>query len=142
MLIHAPKEKVHSVMLQDEAYRKWTAVFSPTSFFRGDWKEGSKMLFIGLDDQGKEGGMLSRIKKNTLGEVVSIEHYGMLKDGEEITSGDEVESWAGAMENYYFKDVDGGTLLSIEMDSDEQCNDFLDKAWPKALEILKSICEG
>ncbi|KAA5537102.1 SRPBCC domain-containing protein [Taibaiella lutea] len=140
--IQAPVEKVYNTMLADESYRKWTNPFFPGSYYKGSWDKGAKILFLAPGEQG-EGGMVSRIKENIPEQFVSIEHLGMLKDGKEITSGPEVDSWAGALENYTFESVDGGTLLKIDMHGGEDPNmtQYFNDTWPKALEILKKLCE-
>lgn len=69
-------------MLSDKTYREWTKVFNLTSHFEGDWSEGSKMLFLGTDENGEnEGGMVSRIVKSAPHEYMSIEHIGLIGDG-------------------------------------------------------------
>lgn len=141
--IQAPVEKVYATMLADESYRKWTEVFSPGSYYKGSWEKGSTILFLGPGEKG-EGGMISRIKENIPEQFVSIEHLGMVKDGVEITSGPEVDSWAGALENYTFEAADGGgTLLKVDMLSSGDANmeQYFNDTWPKALQTLKGLCE-
>jgi uncharacterized protein YndB with AHSA1/START domain len=139
--IKAPREKVWKAMLENATYREWTKAFHPNSDYRGDWTEGSKILFVGPDENGKEGGMVSMIAKNVPYEFISIKHIGVLQDGKEITSGDAVKNWAGAFENYTFTDKDGGTELSIDMDISPTDKAFMAEAWPKALAKLKEIAE-
>lgn len=138
IFIKAPKEKVWDVMLSDESYREWTKAFNGTSRFEGDWSEGSKMLFIGLDEKtGEEGGMASRVKENKLHEFISLEHYAILNGGVE-------EPWAGgtAYENYSFNDEDGGTDLRVELIGiPGEYAPMFEEMWPKALQSLKEICE-
>lgn len=143
--INAKVEKVYSAMLDENHYKEWTSAFNPDSHFKGSWEKGSKILFLGTDQNGNMGGMASRIKENIPNKFVSIEHQGIIQNGEEITTGPEVESWAGAMENYFFTDDNGKTILSVNMESDQEFNEhfksiFID-TWPKALKKLKSICE-
>ena len=140
-LIDAKPEKVYRDMFDKNLYREWTAMFNPTSRYEGSWEKGSKILFIGEDEAGKEGGMVSRIKENVPNRFVSIEHLGILQNGREITSGPEVEGWAGALENYTFTEVNNKTLLTVEMDSNQQFKSYFQETWPKALDKLKSICE-
>lgn len=139
--INAPVEKVYVTMLAEETYNEWTAVFNPTSKYKGSWDKNAKILFIGCDKDGNVGGMVSRIKENIPDKFLSIEHLGILKGEEEITSGPEVESWAGGLENYTFKTVDGKTLLLVDIDSNEDFKSYFMETWPKALEVLKSLCE-
>ena len=85
--------------------------------------------------------MVSRILENKPNEFVSIQHYGMLKSGEEITEGPEVEGWAGGLENYSFEEVDGSTRVTIGIDAAEEHQEYMDKLYPNALQKLKEICE-
>ncbi len=134
-------EKAYRTMLEKEQFKKWTALFNPASRYEGSWEEGSKIRFIGEDEQGKQGGMLSRIKKNIPNEFVSIEHYGVIENGEEITEGEKVKAFAGALENYTFKEENGKTELIVEIDTDEDWKEYFSETWPKALQRLKELCE-
>lgn len=140
--IDAPVETVYKTMLDEDSYREWTKEFNLTSHYQGSWEKGAKILFIGMDDEGNRGGMVSRIKENIPNQFVSIEHLGILKDTGEVTEGPEVEDWAGALENYTFKPSNGGTTLSVDMDANEQFESYFAETWPKALARLKSICES
>ncbi|MEX2371091.1 MAG: SRPBCC family protein [Bacteroidales bacterium] len=139
--INAPVEKVYKTMLDEQHFAEWTAVFNPSSHFKGSWEKGAKIYFIGIDEDGTMGGMVSRIRENVPNKFVSIEHIGILKNGKEVLDGKDVEPWAGSLENYTFTDVDGGTLLTVEMDSIDEFNNFFLETWPKALKVLKEICE-
>lgn len=140
--IEARPAKVYTIMLDEKSYTEWTFPFNPGSHFIGSWEKGSKIIFLGTDSEGKSGGMVSRIKENIPYQFVSVEHLGIVQDGKEITSGKEVEGWAGALENYTFKEEDGCTLLSVDMDSNPEFAGYFSETWPKALNRLKEICEG
>jgi len=140
--IDAPAEKVFKTMIDDKTYREWTAEFNPTSYYKGSWDKGSKILFVGTDKDGKTGGMVSKIRENIPGKFISIEHIGLVKGDEEITSGPEVSSWAGALENYNFKTSNGNTIVEVDMDSNEDFKSYFEETWPKALNKLKAICEN
>jgi uncharacterized protein YndB with AHSA1/START domain len=139
--INAPAETVYRTMLSEKSYREWTAEFNPTSHYKGSWTKGSKILFIGTNQEGKTEGMVSRIAELIPNKYVSIEHYGMISDGNEITSGPAVEDWAGSRENYSFNEANGKTVLKVEMDSNAQFKDYFTEAWPRALKKLKAMCE-
>jgi uncharacterized protein YndB with AHSA1/START domain len=139
--INAPVDVVFHTMLDEKKYNLWTAEFNPSSHFKGSWEKGSKILFLGTDSNGKIGGMVSRIKENIHNKFVSIQHIGIIQDGKEITSGPEVDSWAGALENYTFKDENGKTLLIVDVDSNQEFMNYFTETWPKALKKLKEICE-
>jgi uncharacterized protein YndB with AHSA1/START domain len=139
--INAKPERVFEVMLDEKHFSEWTAEFNPTSRFEGSWEKGSKIVFVGTDQDGKTGGMLGQIKENIPNKFVSIEYYGLIQDGEEITSGPEIEGWAGSYENYTFTEVNGATILSVDVDTNHEFINYFKTTWPKALDVLKSICE-
>lgn len=141
IVINKPVDIVYNSILNEEKYNKWTSVFNPTSHFKGSWKKGSKILFIGTDKDGKSGGMVSKIKENIPNKFLSIEHYGIIKDGKEITSGPDVTEWAGSLENYSFSENDRRTILAVDIDSNQHFKSYFLKTWPKALDIIKNICE-
>jgi Activator of Hsp90 ATPase homolog 1-like protein len=142
IIINVPKEKVWNTMLEDRTYRIWTEVFSEGSYYSGDWNKGSKILFLGPGNDGKTGGMVSRIKDNKLYEFISIEHLGEVIDGVEDTTSDRVKEWSGALENYTFIDMNGKTELIVEMDINEDFKEMFQNTWPQALQKLKELCEN
>jgi uncharacterized protein YndB with AHSA1/START domain len=139
--INAQTDKVFSTMIDDQHYREWTAEFNPTSHFVGYWEKGAKILFIGTDNEGTVGGMIGRIKEHIPNQFLSIEYLGIIQNGEELTSGNELEGWAGAAVNYTFTDKNGKTLLGIHLDSNQEFMSYFEETWPKALQVLKAICE-
>lgn len=139
--INANVEKVFKLMLDNKTYSEWTSVFNPSSHFTGSWEKGSNILFLGTDHDGTSGGMTSRIKENIPNRFLSIEHLGIIQNGKEIFSGPKVEEWAGALENYTFIDNNGSTLLEIDQDIAPGYQAYFAEMWPKALLMLKSICE-
>lgn len=142
--INASAEKVYSTMLglsNVKTYQQWTSEFNPTSTYEGSWQKGSKIYFIGTDENGKRGGMVSEIADNIPFQFVSIRHYGILDGENEITEGPEVEKWAGGLENYSFNENNGVTTVTVESDSTEDFIDYFNAAWPKALNKLKEISE-
>jgi ligand-binding SRPBCC domain-containing protein len=141
IVIDAPKEKVWNTMLNEDTYKVWTEPFAPGSHYKGDWKQGSKILFLAPDSNGQMGGMVSRIKDNKPYEFISIEHLGYVQDGKEDTESEEVKKWAGAHENYTFKEKDGRTELTVDMDTSEEFTQMFEGLWPKALQKLKETAE-
>jgi len=139
--INAPVEDVYKLMLDEKSFREWTSEFNPTSHYKGLWEKGSKILFIGTDQDGNVGGMVSRIKENIPNQFVSIEHLGIVKGDQEITSGKEVEGWAGSLENYTFEKDQDKTRLIVELDSNQEFKSYFQDTWPKALNKLKVMCE-
>jgi hypothetical protein len=142
--INAPVSKVYDVMLgisNKSTYEQWTALFNPTSTYEGDWNKGSKILFIGTDEKGEKGGMVSEIAENIPNRFVSIRHYGLLQGNVEITDGPEVEKWAGGYENYNFGEYNGTTTVIVDVDTTEDFLDYMNETYPKALDKLKELCE-
>lgn len=142
IFINAPRARVWDVMLADATYRDWTSAFSPGSYYKGDWSEGSKILFVGPNPEGGEGGMVSRIRENRHHEFISVEHLGIFKDGVEDTESAEAKKWAPAFENYTFTDRNGGTELAIEMDIEAENRESFETMWTNALARLKELAEG
>jgi uncharacterized protein YndB with AHSA1/START domain len=141
VLIQAPVEKVFSIMLEKETYQQWTAEFNPTSTYEGSWQKGAKMLFVGTNKNGEKEGMVSRIREHVLNQFISIEHLGFVRGNEELTTGKEVEGWAGSLENYTFTNENGKTNLEVDLDSNEEFKSYFEEAWPRALQKLKTLCE-
>ena len=142
IFINAPRAHVWDVMLADDTYREWTSAFHPGSYYKGDWSEGSKILFLGPGTDGAgEGGMVSRIRENRPHEFISVEHLGIVQDGVEDTESAAAKAWAPAYENYTFADSDGGTELTIEMDIQAEQKENFEKLWADALSRLKTIAE-
>ena len=142
--IHAPVSAVYNVMLgisSKSTYEQWTAMFNPTSTYEGNWEKGSKMLFIGVDEKGEKGGIVSKIAENIPHQFVSIQHYGLVNAGKEITEGAEVEKWANGFENYSFEENNEVTTVKVEIDATEEFINFMNETYPKALNKLKELCE-
>jgi hypothetical protein len=151
--INAPVARIYDFMLgisDKSTYEQWTSLFNPTSTYEGNWEKGSKILFIGVDEKGEKGGMVSRIADIIPNRFVSIQHYGLLKGDKEITEGPEVEKWANGFENYTFEVKKarpddpvgpGITTVTVDLDTTEEFLDYMNETYPKALEKLKKICE-
>lgn len=139
--IDCPVDKVYETMLDKKHYKTWTSVFNPASRYEGTWEEGSIIRFYGEDENGNTGGMVSKIRQNIPNRYISIEHIGMINDGKEVTEGKEVEEFAGALENYRFREKDDGTELIVEFDTKESWKEYFATTWPIALQNLKQVCE-
>lgn len=142
--VKAPASHVYNRMLginDKSTYEQWTALFNATSTFEGSWDKGSKILFVGVDDKGEKGGMVSKIVENMPNRFVSIQHYGLVKGDKEITEGPEVDKWANGLENYTFEENNGKTLVTVDLDTTEDFVDYMNNAYPKALDKLKELCE-
>ncbi len=142
--IKAPAARVCDFMLgmtSKSTYEHWTSVFNPTSTWEGSWEKGNKMLFVGVDEKGEKGGMVSRIAENLPNRFVSVQHYGLVKGDKEVTEGPEVEKWANGFENYTFEENQGTTTVTVDLDATEDFLDYMNQTYPKALDKLKELCK-
>jgi hypothetical protein len=142
--INAAAQKVYETMLglrDKSTYEHWTSAFNPTSTYEGSWEQGSKIHFVGVDENGKKGGMVSEIKEHEPAKFISIRHYGFL-DGEiEVTTGEEVEKWAGGHENYSYQENNGITTVTVDIDTLDEYLDYFNNTYPLALDQLKALSE-
>lgn len=142
--INSPVSKIYDLMLglkNKSTYEQWVSVFNPTPTYEGSWDKWSKILFVWVDENGEKWGMISRIVENIPNKFVSIQHYGLLNAGVEITEGLEVEKWANGFENYTFEENNKYTTITVELDTNEDFVDFMQEMYPKALDKLKELCE-
>lgn len=135
--IQAPRSLVWDTMLSPEGYAKWTAAFSEGSHYIGSWDQGAKIKFLGQSGEG----MTSEIAVNKPREFVSIRHLGMLENGVEDTTSEKVRAWAPAYENYKFSDATDGCHVVVTLDTAADWEQYMLDTYPKALALLKALCE-
>lgn len=135
--IDATREKVWDILWNDVTYPQWTAPFSEGSMAESDWKKGSKVLFINSDRDG----MIALIDESIPNEQMSFKHMGAVSKGKEDYDSPETKAWAGAMEEYFLKTVDGQTELSVRMDINDDYKDYFMSTMPKALQEVKTLSE-
>jgi hypothetical protein len=135
--IHAPVPTVWSRMLGPESFKAWTRAFAEGSCYEGSWDLGAKIRFLSPSGDG----MLSEIAAHEPHRFISIRHLGYIVQGREDTTSDAIRAWAPAYENYTFSATPEGTLLVIDQDATPEFKAYLEVAWPKALLLLKAICE-
>ena len=135
--IKAPVSVVWEKMLGAKSYPCWTSPFTEGSYYEGSWSRGSRIRFLTPSGDG----MVAEIAENRPNEFISIRHLGCLADGTEDTDSDSVRAWAPAYENYTFNSVTEGTKLVVDQDVTEDFEQFMQETWPKALELLKELCE-
>jgi uncharacterized protein YndB with AHSA1/START domain len=134
--IEAPASIIWDILWDEASYPKWTAPFSEGSYAVSDWKEGSPVSFLGPDG----GGIQSIIEKLNPRRLMLFRHIGMLKDGKPYEDESHKE-WAGAHEKYQLSEVDGQTLLDVDVDTTEQFSEYLSAKFPLAVEIVKKLAE-
>ena len=135
--INASREKVWQVMLGEQSFPRWTSPFIEGSHFEGSWKQGSRIKFLSPSGDG----MISEIAENRPHEFVSIRHIGIIVKGVEDTESEAAQAMTPAYENYSFAALGQGTELTIEQDVTPDFEQSMKDAWPKALEMLKQMCE-
>lgn len=142
--INATANKVYETMLglhNKSTYEYWTSVFNPTCTYEGSWDKGSEIHFIGIDENGKKGGIASEILEHQIAKYISIKHFGFIDGDTIITEGEQVEKWSGGQENYTFQEKNGITSLIVEIDTIDEYEDYFNNTYPNALEKLKEISE-
>lgn len=136
--INASREQVWESLWGKETYPQWTRAFSPGSRVETNWEEGAKVLFLDASNAG----MVSKIQEKKKPEKMVFRHLGMIdKDGKEDVGSDAVKAWEGAEEIYLLKERDGKTELRVEMDMNEEQEEFFDTTWPKVFKDLQEITE-
>ena len=136
--ISAPKERVWNDMLDLERYRRWARAFSQNSQFDGEWREGAYIKFIDPD----MGGTKAILEQVTHLERIQARHVAIInRDGSEDTDSDVAKKWAGITETYSLSEAKGVTDLSVEIRTHEDFEEMFNDGWPKALGLLKEMCE-
>lgn len=125
--IDAPKEKVWNTMLNDDTYREWSSAFCEGAYYKGSWEKGSEIQFLGPGGQG----MFYKVAENKLHEFISLQYFGLVKDGEKNKESAEAKAMAGSYENYTFKESAGATELLIDIDVSDQFKAMFEEDWKK-----------
>lgn len=136
--IMAPKEKVWKVLLDDKCTRIWYAEFSEGTHAETDWQVGSKAVFT----DNSNSGMVSKVIVNKPGEMLSIEHQGIVMDGKEDYESEMAKAIKGGREIYLLSGKNGITQLSIESDMAEEMFESMSLSWGKALQKIKELSEN
>lgn len=135
--IDAPRETVWNILWGDATYPQWASAFMEGSRAETDWQEGSRVLFV----DAKKDGMIAVIDKSISHEYMSFRTVGEITNGVEKLANASDQEWAGALENYTLKTVDGKTELTIDQDLADQHVDYFVEVWPRALEKIKELAE-
>jgi uncharacterized protein YndB with AHSA1/START domain len=134
--IEAPTQKVWDILWNDNTYRKWTSVFHEGSRAVTDWKEGSKVLFLGEEDNG----MYALIEKKVPNREMIFLHQGEIIKVEERpwATGD----WGESRESYFLEEDGTITKLRVELDSPDEYADYFTETFPKSLGKVKELAEA
>jgi len=136
--IKAASEKVWNILWQDATYRQWVSIFAEGSHAISDWKEGSRILFVGPSGDG----MYSEIVLMQTPEFMSFRHLGVMKEGKEQPSDEDSLKWSGAMENYTLLADQGGTTLTVDINVIDDFQSYFEEHFPLALQKVKEIAEN
>lgn len=136
--INAKKEHIWKTMLEPETYQKWAKAFSSDSKFIGEWKKGETILFF----DPNLGGTKAILEIFNPYDEILAKHVSMVdKDMNENNKDEMAKKWIGSTERYCFTVSGDKTRLEIEITTDETFTEMFNKGWPKALEIIKSLCK-
>ena len=136
--IKAPAAIVWHHITSLESYKHWTSAFAEGSHFQGSWEAGSKICFLSPSGDG----MVAEIAESRRREFISIRHLGFISNGTEDTTSDVVRSWAPAYENYSLLHVPEGTKMVVDQDVAPEWEEHMNQTWPKALNLLRELCES
>jgi len=140
--INATREEVWNAITQDAPYRRWTNAFHEGSYFIGGWNKGDSIHFVALNEAGKPEGMVSEIAESKHPEYISVRHLGILTGGEVDTTSDAALEWSPSYENYKLEKIDEeNTRFHLDMDIQEEYYTMFENMWPKAMAMLKDVCE-
>lgn len=137
--INAPVSKVRDTMLNHPTYEQRTNVFAPGSTYEWSRDQWASIKFI---EPNSGCGMFAQIAANKLHEFVSIQHLWEIIQNEETGQKEEKVYDHVSHENYTFTTVEWGTQVDVVLDSiPDQRVEYMNEARPKALQVLKEICE-
>lgn len=111
-------------------------------FFKGSyaisdqWKEGSRVLFLGPD----ESGIYSIIETHIPNKIIKFKYLGKVINGKEQPMDEESKAWSGATEAYKIIEGPEVNTLQVEIDVMEEHVELMTATFPKALERVKQKC--
>jgi len=140
--VAAPVHRVWTTMLEDASYREWTRPFQDGSHFEGSWTVHSVIRFVGPDENGSMGGLLARVVEKRTDAFVAVEYLGQVVDGEDDTESELARSFVGMRESYAFREENGVTTVTVELDTTDEMREMLAESWPRALALVKELAES
>lgn len=136
--INAPRKLVWDTLLDKKQYKYWASAFSKDPAFEGHYKEGERIRFY----DSSLGGTVAVVEEVAPAERLLMKHVCTLdKELNEDDSSEAAKKWVGTREDYFFSENNGVTTLLISIKCDPGYEEMFNENWPKALEILKQICE-
>lgn len=140
--IAADQRTVWETVVDPLKYEAWAGNFGKGSYFEGGWNIGDAIRFLACDDEGRLGGVVSRIAESRYPEFISIQHMGIINNGVEDVNSEMAREWSNFFENYHIDSVEEGrTRFTVDMDIGEAYMDTFEDMWPRALDSIKNISE-
>jgi uncharacterized protein YndB with AHSA1/START domain len=133
--IHAPKERVWSVLWEDATFRDWSGLIDEGTYMQGELGEGQEVQFI---SEPSGYGVTSLVTRLIPNEFVSFKQMQDTKDSGEAV---RQEEWTGGEESYSLSEHDGITTLTERTDIPPQLEEIMKERIPKALARIKEIAE-
>lgn len=134
--IHAPKDRVWSVLWDDATFREWAGVIDPGTYMEGELKVGGSVQFISAENGY---GVTSHVDEVKRGEYIQLSHVADTQDAGERERDDE---WTGGKESYSLTEQDGITTLVATFDVPLKMEAYFNEAYPKAFARVKELAEG
>jgi uncharacterized protein YndB with AHSA1/START domain len=136
--MQARPEKVWQALWGKQSYSDWTAHFCPGSYYSGEMKQGTRIHFLTPSGEGIYSD-IGYLKENKL---MIISHIGYMHQNQELPMDEATRMWTGSYETYILKEVEGKTLLTVEVDTLDEYIQHMNESFPKALARLKEIAES
>lgn len=134
--IHAPKERVWSILWEDKTFRDWANNIDEGMYLVGDLQEGGEVRFTAKD--GKMG-VTSLVERLVPNEFVSFRHKADVVEG----SGEERDNeWSDGRESYLLVEHGEHTALTLALDTPPEQEENMERCMPKALQRVKELAEA
>lgn len=135
--IAASPEKIWNILWSPDTYTEWTKFFTEGSKIQSDWTVGGRTLFI--DSNGD--GLIATILVYLPHCSVIFQYQGLLQGGVEDLTSPEVQQWQGLLEQYSLTEVNGKTVLSVELETMEDYKYMMEQAFEQGLQRVRELAE-
>jgi len=128
--INSSKEKLWSVLWDDQSFRDWASLIDEGTYIKGEMKEGNEIQFISSVNGY---GVTSLVSKLIPNEYVLFKHAS---DTQNIGTATRDKQWSGGSESYSLIEEKGQTVLTIKSEIPEDLVEIFNTSIPKALERI------
>jgi hypothetical protein len=138
--INKPCDLVFNKIMDRSVYAYWAKAWGEGMAYEGEWKQGGHISFFDKT-KGRTKVYIEELNRN---DSIKSKHVAMVnpKNVEIEPTEEMMKKWIGSREEYYFiKDGKARTTLEVVLEVDPVFQEMFDKAWPKALEYFKEVCE-